>query len=258
MDERKETAPTDDDLAATAYINHQDPSIVALAKEITSHASSDSPTERVVLIHNYVRDSIAFGWSGRFWNETASEVLKTGRGFCNTKSTLFAALLRASNIPCRLQFVDINTEILYGITDPRTPYEVHTYAEVYNAEAKRWCHLDSYIVDRALAAAAKEKLKEENKVIGYGVHRDGQSDWNGVDDAFIQFVVNSEANKTLSRPLSEHSYGSYKDIKSFYAAVDQHGVHDRLESRIFRWIFPLLITPGNRAAQQLRKTSTAQ
>ena len=254
MAEQSNVAPTDDDLAATAYINHHAPAIVALTKEITSYASSNSPTEHAVLIHNYVRDSIPFGWSGRFWNETATEVLKTGRGFCNTKSTLFAALLRAANIPCRLQFVEINSAILYGITDPRTIYEVHTYTDVYNAEQKRWCHVDSYIVDRALVSSAKEKLKEENKVIGYGIHRDGQSEWNGVDDSFIQYLVNSEANKMLELPLSRQTYGSFKDMASFYGAVDQHGVHDRLESRIFRWVFPLLIMPGNRAAQQLRKT----
>ena len=245
-------APTDEDLAATRYIDHHHPSIVALAKDITSRAKSASSTEKAVLIHDYVRDSIPFGWSGRFWNETASDVLKTGRGYCNTKSTLFAALLRAANIPCRLQFVDINSEILHGITDPRTTYEAHTYTDVFNVEQNRWYHIDSYIVDKSLALAAKEKLASEDKVIGYGVHRDGQSEWNGAEDVFIQYATDSERNKTLERPLSEHRFGHFSDIGAFYAAADQHGVHDRLESRIFRWVFPLLIMPGNRAAQQLR------
>ena len=248
-----DSPPTDDDLAVTPYINHQHPSIVALAKKITSQAKSNSPTEYAVLIHDYVRDSIPFGWSGRFWNETATDVLKTGRGFCNTKSTLFAALLRAVNIPCRLHFVDINTKILDGLTDPHIDYELHTYTHVYNAEKNCWCRLDSYIVDRTLAEKAKEKLKQEGKIIGYGVHRDGRSDWNGCDDTFIQYVTQSSSNQELERPLSEHDYGSYKDIASFYADANTHGRPDRLESRIFRWLFPLLISPGNRATEKLRK-----
>ena len=247
-----DSAPTDADLVATEYIDHHHPSIVALAKDITSHAKSDSSTEKAVLIHDYVRDSIPFGWSGRFWNEKASDVLKTGRGYCNTKSTLFAALLRAVDIPCRLQFVDINTEILSGITDPHVAYETHTYTDVFNVEQNRWYHVDSYVVDKALAMAAQDRLAREDKVIGYGVHRDGRSDWNGTEDVFIQYATDSERNKTLERPLTEHRFGPFRDIGAFYAAADQHGVQDRLASRIFRWAFPLLIIPSNRAAQQLR------
>lgn len=253
MTETDNSPPTEADLSATPYINHHDPSIISLANEIIKHSKSNTVTEHAILIHNYVRDCVPFGWSGRFWNETASEVIKTGRGFCNTKSSLFAALLRAVGIPCRLQFVDISTEILYGLVDPRTKYEVHTYTEVYNEEHQRWCQVDSYIVDIALASAAKNKLKEENKVIGYGVHRDGQSEWNGINDTFVQYVTDSELNKNLERPLENRKYGSYADIGAFFAAADQHGVEDRLSSIFFKLLFPLLIIPGNRAAGNLRK-----
>jgi transglutaminase-like putative cysteine protease len=253
MAENNDLPPTEADLLATQYINHQHPSIISLAKEIIKESESNTSTEHAILIHNYVRDSILFGWSGRFWNETASEILNTGRGYCNTKSSLFAALLRAVNIPCRLQFVDINSQILDGLLDPRTTYVEHTYTDVFNTEHKRWCHVDSYIVDVALASAAKEKLVQENKVIGYGVHRDGQSDWNGVDNTFIQYVTDSELNNKLERPLSRNVYGHFNDIGAFYAAADQHGVQDILNNRLLKWIFPLIVIPGNRAAQQLRK-----
>ena len=252
MSTNKDSPPTDDDLAVTEYIDHDHPSIVALAKDILSKSKTNTQTERAVLIHDHIRDNILFGWSGKFWNQKASEVLKAGRGFCNTKSTLFAALLRAAKIPCRLQYVDINSEILHGITDPRSLYEIHTYTEVYNSDINRWCRLDSYIVDKKLVHAAKEKLRMENKVIGYGVHLDGHSDWNGKEDAFIQYLMDSDLNKSLTKPLSEHAYGSFKDIQNFYAAADQHGARDRLENPILRLLFPLLIFPGNRAAERLR------
>jgi hypothetical protein len=249
-----ELVPTEDDLSETYYINHRHPSIISLTKEIVKSSENNSPSEHAILIHNYVRDSIPFGWSGHFWNETASEVLKTGIGFCNTKSSLFAALLRAANIPCRLQFVNINTQILNGLTDPRIDYELHTYTEVFNAQHNRWCQVDSYIVDSALASAAKQKLIEEEKIIGYGVHRDGQSQWNGLDNTFIQYVYNSQLNNKLEQPLSTKAYGHFTDIGAFYQANDQHGVQDRLANRLFKWIFPLLIAPGNRAIRQLWKS----
>lgn len=252
MATEKNSAYNDDDLAVTTYIDHNHPSIVELSTQLVNKAKSKNPTDVAVTMHNYVRDEILFGWSGKFWNQKASEVLKTGRGFCNTKSSLFAALLRAAKIPCRLQFVDINTEILYGITDPRIPYEIHTYTEVFNSETKTWSHLDSYIVDMKLANAAKEKLKLENKTIGYGIHIDGISQWNGYDDCFIQFVQNSELNAKLAKPLSNQAFGSYADIQEFYAAADKHGSRDRLENPILRLLFPLLIFSGNRNAQHLR------
>ncbi|CAF3558445.1 unnamed protein product [Rotaria sp. Silwood1] len=217
------------------------------------HSENNTPTEHAILIHDYVRDSIPFGWSGRFWNETASDVIKTGRGFCNTKSSLFAALLRAVGIPCRLQFVDINTQILHGLVDPSITYELHTYTDFFNIEQQRWCHVDSYIVDTALVSAAKEKLVQENTIIGYGLHRDGQSEWNSIDNTFIQYVTNSEQNEKLERPLTIHKYGHFADIGAFYEAADQHGVQDRLSNRLFKWIFPLLIMPRNRAVENLRK-----
>lgn len=249
----RDMLPTQADLSATKYVNHEDPSIVNLAKEIIKNSETNTPTEHAILIHDYVRDSVLFGFSGQFWNQTASEVLRTGRGFCNTKSSLFAALLRAVGIPCRLQFVDISSQILDGILDPRALYVEHTYTEVFNSEKNRWCRVDSYIVDITLADVAKKKLVQEDRVIGYGVHRDGQSVWNGIDDCFIQYVTNSELNEKLQRPLSTHTYGNYTDIGTFYAAADQNAVQDLMSIRLLRWLFPLLVIPGNRAIQNLRK-----
>ncbi|CAF3614049.1 unnamed protein product [Rotaria sp. Silwood1] len=113
--------------------------------------------------------------------------------------------------------------------------------------------VDSYIVDTALVSAAKEKLVHENTIIGYGIHRDGQSEWNSIDNTFIQYVTNSEQNEKLERLLTIHKYGHFADIGAFYEAADQHGVQDRLSNRLFKWIFPLLIMPGNRAVENLRK-----
>lgn len=58
-------------------------------------------TERVKAIYNFVKDEILFGYNVDD-GVKASRVLKDGYGQCNTKGTLFMALLRASGIPCRI------------------------------------------------------------------------------------------------------------------------------------------------------------
>lgn len=56
---------------------------------------------RIQAIYHYVRDEILFGYNvdDRI---PASKVLADGYGQCNTKGTLFMALLRAVGIPCRV------------------------------------------------------------------------------------------------------------------------------------------------------------
>ncbi len=57
--------------------------------------------ERIKAIYNYVRDDVLFGYNIDD-GISASKVLADGYGQCNTKGTLFMALLRACNIPCRV------------------------------------------------------------------------------------------------------------------------------------------------------------
>jgi transglutaminase-like putative cysteine protease len=79
--------------------NH--PDIVALARSLTDGATS--PADQAVRLHDFVRDQVPFGWAPAFDRQRASEVLASRIGFCNTKSTLLVALLRAAAIPARIQ-----------------------------------------------------------------------------------------------------------------------------------------------------------
>lgn len=54
---------------------------------------------KIKKIYSFVRDEILFGYNISD-DITAEQVLKDGYGQCNTKGTLFMALLRAVNIPC--------------------------------------------------------------------------------------------------------------------------------------------------------------
>lgn len=65
---------------------------------------------RIQAIYNYVRDEILFGYNSDDYIP-ASKVLADGYGQCNTKGTLFMALLRACDIPCRIHGFTINKKL---------------------------------------------------------------------------------------------------------------------------------------------------
>ena len=65
---------------------------------------------RIKQIYNFVRDEILFGYNvdDRL---TASKVLADRYGQCNTKGTLFMALLRGVGIPCRVHGFTIDKKL---------------------------------------------------------------------------------------------------------------------------------------------------
>jgi transglutaminase-like putative cysteine protease len=159
----------------------------------------------------FVRDRVRFGFRGSFYALKASEVLEGGIGFCNNQSTLMVALLRAAGVPARAHFVDITAEVLGGVLSPGTPFVDHSWTEAY--VDGRWRAVDAYIVDPPLMRAAKARLKRERRVLGYGAHVNGVTEWNGRDDAFSQFV-----NDGAHARLSTRDYGVFDDVGAFYAA----------------------------------------
>lgn len=159
-------------LDETPYINFGHRLVSETALSIAKDKSN--PMDKAHAIFRFVRDEIAFGFARGFWDNSASAVLKSRVGYCNTKSTLFVALLRASGIPARQVFVDIHASVLDGIIDPGTPYVDHSYVEVWLNGS--WVANDAYIVDRALFEPAQTKVKSERRLMGYGVHQTGSND----------------------------------------------------------------------------------
>ena len=92
-------------------INYSDESIQNLIK---NRGWKELDTyECLKSIYDFVRDEILFGYNVDD-NIPASKVLSDGYGQCNTKGTLFMALLRASGIPCRVHGFTINKELQKG------------------------------------------------------------------------------------------------------------------------------------------------
>jgi transglutaminase-like putative cysteine protease len=226
-------------LAATAYIDIGAPSIQRLATRLTSGVADDRG--KALAIFLFVRDEIRFGFGAGFYDQKASTVLSNGIGFCNTKSTLFVALLRAAGIPARQVFVDIDAGILFGLLDPGTPFVDHSYTEVLING--RWIATDAYIVDTPLFRAAKARLRREGRVLGYGVHVNGTNEWDGRRPSFAQF------NNDGAVRLGSRKPQVFNDVGDFYAR--RAAPWNRL-NWLMRQGFGMLASGGNSAADQLR------
>jgi transglutaminase-like putative cysteine protease len=229
-------------LEPTKYIDSKNAALILQVNKIVAGAKSE--IEKAVLIHDFVRDTVSFGWSASFYDQKASEVLESKIGYCNTKSTLFVAMLRAAGIPAKQRFVNISAKILEGILDPGTAYVDHSYTEVFLQGT--WLKVDSYIVDAKLANSARRKLQQENRVLGYGVHRYGVSNWDGTSNAFSQFLDDGSFKN-----LSTRDFGVYEDIEAFYRSgngVNELNFGLRLVLRFF-------VIGANNRAEALRNES---
>ena len=85
------------------------------------------PSGRVKSIYSFVRDEILFGYNTDD-SIPASRVLSDGCGQCNTKSTLFMALLRACSIECRIHQKGAMTGLVYLLAPDNV---FHSWVEVH-------------------------------------------------------------------------------------------------------------------------------
>lgn len=128
--------------------------------------------EKIKSIYEYVRDKIKFGYNIDD-SIPASRVLSDGYGQCNTKGTLFMALLRAVHIPCRVHGFTIDKKVqkgaMTGIVYKFSPNNVfHSWVEVYLDGV--WYELEAFILDKEyLHKLQTANLDCEGAFCGYGV-----------------------------------------------------------------------------------------
>ena len=157
-------------LKETKMLNYSNSRIQQLIKKRKWNALDDF--QRIKAIYNFVRDEILFGYNVDD-NITASEVLADGYGQCNTKGTLFMALLRACSIPCRIHGFTIDKKLqkgaMTGLVYKKAPQNIfHSWVEVYFEN--KWYELEAFILDTMYL----NKLQEMNgncagAFCGYGV-----------------------------------------------------------------------------------------
>ena len=157
-------------LLKTAMLNYDDPAIERLI--VQRGWRSLAEFEQIRRIYNYVRDEILFGYNVDD-DIPASRVLKDGYGQCNTKGTLFMALLRACSIPCRVHGFTIDKKLqkgaMTGFVYRNAPDNVfHSWVEVYLDGT--WYELEAFILDKSYIENL-QKIKSDcvGAFCGYGV-----------------------------------------------------------------------------------------
>ncbi len=199
---------------------------------------------RIRAAYEYVRDDIAFGYN-RADDLPASGVLADGYGQCNTKGTLFMALLRALGVPCRLHGFAIDKRLqrgavtgLYYLLAPRRI--LHSWVEV--ELDGRWINLEGFILDRPYLTALQRRFACAGDFCGYGVATDNfrapPVEWTG-GDTYIQ-------HKGIVC-----DFGVFDDPDAFYR---RHGTN---LSGWKRWLFENVVRHAmNRNVARIRDGST--
>ena len=99
-------------LTPTSIINSDHKTIIDYAM-VTIDGSKD-PIERAVKLYYKVRDGIWYTPYYPFYlpeHYRASNVLKSGKGYCVCKASLLCALGRACKIPSRIGFADVRNHL---------------------------------------------------------------------------------------------------------------------------------------------------
>lgn len=177
-------------LEATEMLNFHHSSIQRLIEE--KQWAKEDDFQKIRKIYNYVRDDIRFGYNT---DDTisASEVLKDGYGQCNTKGTLFMALLRAVSVPCRIHGFTIDKSLqkgaMTGLLYKLAPQSIiHSWVEVQFQD--QWYNIEGFILDSKYLSKLQDKFSDcTTSFCGYGAATDNfqnpQVDWNG-NDTYIQ------------------------------------------------------------------------
>ncbi len=104
------------------------------------------------------------------------------------KTTLFVALLRAAGLDARPMFLRLHSGLLHGVLKGPPRYLPHSFAEVV-VEGRRTA-TDAYIPDPLLKRYATERLHHSGLLMGWGLHCEAATDWDGTGDRFCQWVDN--------------------------------------------------------------------
>lgn len=207
---------------------------------ITQLATTD--VQKATLVHDFVK-ALPFGCVAGFDHVPAVSVLKSGHGDCHTKGTLFVALLRCAGVPARLRFVTLSGAFLYGIIDIGQNTITHAVGEVYLQES--WIQTDTYVTDSLLEAQAVTLLTQQNINTGYGIHRQGNRFWSGLQHAHGQY----SGADPISLPT--HDWGVAHDPEQFYSSNEHPQLHIGWLTRA-KWMIAAGVV--NRRVQKVRET----
>lgn len=182
-------------------------------------------TDRIGAIYDFVRNEVAFGYNMAD-DLPASQVLADGMGQCNTKGTLFMALLRAVGIPCRFHGFTIDKALQKGaitgvayVLAPRSI--IHSWVEVWHEG--RWVELEGFILDSDYLSRLQERFADRKGAFcGFGA---------ATPDLQNPGVEWTGANTYIQKDGINRDFGVFNDPDSFYA---DHGAN---LSGVKKWLF---------------------
>jgi hypothetical protein len=201
------------------YANHEHPAIQALAKRLTGEADSDRSALKMLFF--FVRDDVKFGFTSR-WNDlTASQVLEAGVGHCTTKATLMHSLCKVAGIPSRLHFALVDTDIMRGLVSkpmmlPMPRHVSHSWTEV--EIDGRWRRLDSYIFDLDTFEGCRAALAAAGWRHGFGVSPyEGRlsCDFNIDEEGFVQMGAVAGDHGVWDEPGDYFASNDYASFNAF-------------------------------------------
>ena len=224
--------------ASTPLLDYQHPSIQTLIADKKWLALGEY--ERIGRIYDFVRNDVAFGYNE---DDTmpASRVLADGFGQCNTKATLFMALLRASGVACRFHGFTIDKSLQKGVVAglayalaPRSI--IHSWVEVQFDG--RWINLEGLILDADYLRSLQHMFPETTAFCGLGVGtlnlKTPAVQWQGKDTYIQKEGINSDL-------------GVFANPDAFYA---QYGAN---LSGLKRWLYRHVVRHWmNKNVQRIR------
>ena len=211
-------------LGSTSLLDLEDSKLRIRVLRITQLAHSSE--HKAVLIHNFIK-SLPFGCTPVKDYISAGAVLRTGKGDCHTKGTLFVAMLRLVGIPSRLRFVSLSSEFMSGIISLPGITIIHAVTEVFLSE--KWQQVDTYVTDEAFEKKALELLKKNKKTLGFGIHAKAQRNWPGTGSAYGQYTSTDTAS------LPDQDLGTAHDPEYFYQNKSDAKINSGWLSR-FKWL----------------------
>jgi hypothetical protein len=158
-----------------------------------------------------------------------------------SKAALFQAMLRAAGFPARVRMIRVGNDMFRGLAETRQVF-VLPVVEVWTGG--KWVVTDNYVYDPRYLAAAREALERHGWRSGFGIHLDGQSRWNGVDDALIMIAPHPAKGS-----IAQQFPGVYDDPQEFAQQVKRTSLR--------RWLMMLarnriMSIRMNRSVRRLR------
>jgi hypothetical protein len=207
-------------LGPTELLDLGDAKLRLRARALTQLAKNDR--EKALAIYGFVK-RMPFARPFKLRLRTPRQVIDAGRGDALDKVGLLVGLLRSADIPARIRFMHLPGETLRGLISHMS-IAARPVAEIWLGG--RWVATDTYIFDASYMVAARQRLAEEGWDCGYGIHREGASIWDGVQDAFL--TGEAIAREHLVRGVD----GAFADPTAFVASPVWRSTHPALASAL--------------------------